>query len=97
VKRSVHKWSDEEDAKLQDYFANTDWNMFRDSSDVIEEFTTSVTGFKCIDAVVPTVTVRTYHNQKPWINPDIYNKSFYAFWQTIKQAKRQYRTKIEFY
>ena len=31
--------------------------------------TTSVTGFvnKCIDEVVPTVTVCTYHNQKPWI------------------------------
>ena len=43
---SIKKWSDEADAKLQDCFAITDWNMFRDSSDV----TTSVTGFinKCI-------------------------------------------------
>ena len=43
--------------------------MFRDSSDGIEEYTTSVTGFinKCIDDVVLTVTVCTYPNQKPWI------------------------------
>ena len=43
-------------------------NMFWDSSDVIEEYTTSVTGFinKCIEDDVPTVTVRTYPNQKPW-------------------------------
>jgi hypothetical protein len=43
--------------------------MFWDSSDGIEEFTTSVTGFNynVIDDVVPTVTVRTYPNQKPWI------------------------------
>ena len=42
--------SDEADAKLQDCFTITDWNMFRDSSDGIEEYTTSVTGFinKCI-------------------------------------------------
>ena len=42
--------------------------MFRDSSDGIEEYTTSVTGFinKCIEDVVPTVTKRTYPNQKPW-------------------------------
>ena len=42
-------------------FASTDWNVFRDSSDGIEEYTTSVTGFinKCIKDVVPTVTVRT--------------------------------------
>ena len=59
--------SDEADAKLQDSFSGTDWNMFWVSSDGIEEFTTSVTGFinKCIDDVVPTVTVHSYHNQKP--------------------------------
>ena len=39
--------------------------MFRDSSDGVEEYTTSVTGFinKCIEDVIPTVTVRTYPNQ----------------------------------
>ena len=43
--------------------------MFQDSSDGIEEYATSVTGFinKSIDDVVPTVTVRTYPNQKPLI------------------------------
>ena len=71
--RSIKKWSDEADAKRQDCFASTDWNMFRDSSDGIEEYTTSVIGFinKCINDVVPTVTVRTYPNQKPWITGNI--------------------------
>jgi hypothetical protein len=90
--------------------------MFRDSSDGIEEYTTSVTGFidKCIEDVVPTVTVHTYPNQKPWItgnirtelkgraaafkvrdsNPEAYKKC-YALRRTIKQAKCQYRAKIE--
>jgi hypothetical protein len=47
--------------------------MFRDSSNGIEEYTTSVIGFinKCIDDVVLTVTVRTYTNQKPWITGNI--------------------------
>ena len=47
--------------------------MFRDSSNGIEEYTTSVTCFinKCIDDVVPTVTVHTYPNQKPWITGNI--------------------------
>ena len=40
VTRSIKKWSDEADAKLQDCFAITDWNMFRDSSNGIEEYTT---------------------------------------------------------
>ena len=61
------KWSDEADAKLQDYFASTDWKMLWGSSDGIEKYTTSVTGFinKCIDDIVPTVTVRTFPNQQP--------------------------------
>ena len=61
--RSMKKWSDEADAKLQDCLAMTDWNMFRDSPDSIEEYATSFTGFinKCIDDVVPTVTVCTVH------------------------------------
>ena len=63
VTQSIKKWSDEEDAKRQDCFASTDWSMFCDSSDGIEEYT-SVTGN---EDVVPTVTVRTYPNQKPWI------------------------------
>ena len=60
--RSIKKWSEEADAKLQDCFAITDWNMFPDSANGIEEYTTSVIGFinKCIDDVIPTVTVRTY-------------------------------------
>lgn len=47
--------------------------MFWDSSYGIEEYTTSVIGFinKCIDDVVPTVTVRTYPNQKLWITGNI--------------------------
>ena len=91
--------------------------MFRDSADGIEEYTTSVNGFinKCIDDVVPTVTERTYLNQKPWItsnlrtelktraaafkerdcNLEAYKKSVLRW--TIKQAKGQYRTKIEMY
>jgi hypothetical protein len=69
VTRSIQKWSDEADATLQDYFSSTDWTMFRDSSNDIENYTTSVTDFinKCIEDTVPTVTVHTYPNQKPWI------------------------------
>ena len=69
VTQSIKKWSDEAHAKLQDCFTITDWNMFRDSSDGFDEYTTSVTGFlnKCIQDVVPTVTVHIYPNQKPWM------------------------------
>ena len=119
MNRSIRKWSDNADATLQDCFASTDWNVFWDSSNGIEEYTTSLIGFinKCIDDDVHTVTIRTYPNQKAWIrgnictelkarattfkeqdtNPDAYKKFRYALRRTIKQAKRQYRIKIESY
>ena len=73
VTRSMRKWSDGTDATLQDCFASTDWNMFRYSFNDIEEYTTSVIGLinKCINDVVPTVTIPTYPNQKPWITGNI--------------------------
>ena len=37
--QSIKKLSGEADAKRQDRFAITDWNMFRNSSDGIEEYT----------------------------------------------------------
>ena len=48
-------------------------HMFRDSSNGIEEYATSVIGFinKCIDDVFPIVTVCTYPNQKPCITGSI--------------------------
>jgi hypothetical protein len=73
---SMRNCLDDADAKLQDCFAGIDWNMFWHSSDGIEEYTTTVTGFinKCIDDIVPTLIVRTYPNQKPWILFNITNE-----------------------
>ena len=52
--------------------------MFKDSSTQdssinIQEYALSVTGVirKCVDDVVPTITVQTYPNQKPCMNGDI--------------------------
>jgi hypothetical protein len=47
--------------------------MFRDSSNGIEEYTTSVNGVidKCIANVFPTVTIRIDPNQKLWITGNI--------------------------
>jgi hypothetical protein len=69
VTHSIWKWLDDADATLQDCFASPDWNTFQNSSNAIEEYSTSVTGFinMCIDDVIPTVTVCTFPNQKPWM------------------------------
>jgi hypothetical protein len=86
------------DATLQDCFASTDWNLFRDSSNDIEKYTTSVNGFinKCIDNIVPTETVHTYPNQKPWITGNILIKlkaraAAFKEWDTNPDASKKSR------
>jgi hypothetical protein len=79
VTHSIRKWLHEADAKLQEGFACTTWNMFWDSSNGIEEFTTSVTGFinKCTDddnvyiltrshGLQATSTLSSKHTTQSW-------------------------------
>jgi hypothetical protein len=74
VTRSVEKWSSESEILLQDYFASVDWNMFRDSTDNINELTTSGFIRKYIGGVALRVKVRCFPSQKPWINTEVGSK-----------------------
>ena len=72
--RSVQHWSDQSDSPLQDCFDQVDWDMFQIASDNnIDEYADSVSEFisKCISDVVPTVTIKPFPNQKPWIDGSI--------------------------
>ena len=72
--RTIQHWSDQSEATLQDCFDHADWNMFRSASenniaiyaDLLSEFIK-----KCIGDVVHTVTIKTYTNQKPWMDGGI--------------------------
>ena len=74
VLRSVQRWSDQSDSTLQDCFDHVDWDMFRiASNNNIDEYADSVSEFisKCIGDVVPTASIKTFPNQKPWIDGSI--------------------------
>jgi hypothetical protein len=75
--RTIQHWSDQSESMLQDCFDHADWDMFRVASENnIDVYTDSVSQFikKCIGDVVPTVTMNTYPNQKPWIDGGIHAK-----------------------
>ena len=94
--------------------------MFRVASENnIDVYTDSVSKFikKCIRDVVPTVTIKTFPDQTPWIDGSIrhgrksrttafnhgkatgnmaeYKQCSYSLHKEIKQAKYQYRDKVE--
>ena len=75
--RSVQRWSDQSDSTLQDCFNHVDWDMFWIASDnnidVYAESLSEVIS-KCIGDVVPTATIKTFPNRKPWIDGSIRTK-----------------------
>ena len=58
---------------LNPRFDHVDWDMFRIASNNIDEYADSVSEVisKCIGDVVPTATIKTFPNQKPWIDGSI--------------------------
>ena len=77
VLRSIQRWSDQSESMLQNCFDQVDWDMFQVTSENnIDIYTYTVTEIigKCIGNVVPTVTIKTYLNQKPWIDGGIRTK-----------------------
>ena len=97
-----------------------DWDMFRMASDNnIDVYTDLVSEFISQDSrdVIHSVTIKTFPNQKPWIDGSIraklkarttafnhgkatanmteYKQCSYSHRKTIKQAKREFRDKVE--
>ena len=75
--RTIQRWSDQSESMIQDCFDHMDWELFRVASEnSIDTYTNTVIEFirKCIGDVVPTVTIKSYANQTPWIDGSIRSK-----------------------
>ncbi len=59
---------------LQAALDNVNWDMFRESSSDISEFTAVALSFvnTLTEQATETVTIRTFYNQKPWVNRTIH-------------------------
>ncbi len=67
------RWSSHSEAMLQAALDDFDWDMFRASSSDVSEFTDVVVSFinTLTEQATETVTIRTFSNQKPWVNRTI--------------------------
>ena len=75
VTKTVKIWNSESREALRGCFECTDWQVFRDSSESLDEFTDVVTSYIsfCESTVIPTKTVKQFGNTKPWFNSSMYN------------------------
>ncbi|KAK3537363.1 hypothetical protein QTP70_008821 [Hemibagrus guttatus] len=72
-------WIPQSEGILQDCFALTDWDVFKaaatweDFSVSIQDYAEYVTAYisTCVDNIIPTIQVRKFPNQKPWINSQV--------------------------
>ncbi len=71
--REVTRWSSHSEAMLQASLDDVDWDMFRASSADVSEFTDVALSFvnMLTDQATETVTIRTFSNQKPWVDSTI--------------------------
>ncbi len=71
--REVTRWSSHSEAMLQASLDDVDWDMFRASSADVSEFTDVALSFvnMLTDQATETVTIRTFSNQKPWVDRTI--------------------------
>ncbi len=67
------RWSSHSEAMLQAAIDDVDWDMFRASSSDISEFTDVALSFvnTLTEQATETVTIRTFSNQKPWVDRSI--------------------------
>ncbi len=73
VEREVTRWSSHSEAMLQGALDDVDWDMFRASSADISKFTDVALSFinMLTEQATETVTIRTFSNQKPWVDRTI--------------------------
>ncbi len=73
VEREVTRWSSHSEAMLNAALDDVDWDMFRASSSDVSEFTDVALSFvnMLTEQATETVTIRTFSNQKPWVDRSI--------------------------
>ncbi len=74
MERVLTRWSSHSEAMLQAALDDVDWDMFRVNSSDISEFTDVALSFvnTLNEQATETVTIRTFSNQKPWVDRTIH-------------------------
>ncbi len=73
VEKEVTRWSSHSEATLQVALDDVDWDIIRASSSDVSEFTEVALIFvnMLTEQATETVTIRTFSNQKPWVDRTI--------------------------
>ncbi|KAI3368476.1 hypothetical protein L3Q82_025487, partial [Scortum barcoo] len=70
--RTVQVWTEEASSALQDCFECTDWEVFKEGTD-LDGYTSSVLSYLkfCTDTVLPTKTIKVFPDETPWLDSTV--------------------------
>ena len=73
VTKTCYVWGCDETEELRACFDSTDWNVFLDSADSLNEAVEVITEYInfCVGNVIPEKIVKVYPNNKPWISSEL--------------------------
>ena len=98
---SVKQWSAETAQQLQACSECTDWNVFIDSTDDLNELIDTASSYVkfCEDLIKPSKQVECYSDHKPWITKDIKHiinkkKQIYSQGDKNRTQSRSERTRM---
>ncbi len=75
MEKEVTRWSSHSEATLQAALDDVDWDKFQASSSDVSEFTEVALSLvnMLTEQATETVTIRTFSNQKPWVDRSIHD------------------------
>ena len=96
----MDQWTPQAISALQGSLECTDWDVFIDNADGLNELTDTVTEYIkfCKESVVPVKEIKIYPNNKPWITKDIkdlLNKKNEAFGKRDRESLKCIQKKLD--
>jgi hypothetical protein len=99
VKKIVKVWSDDNVQQLQGCYECTDWDMFIESSNSVDEATDVISSYItfCEDTIIEKKEVKIFPNNKPWISKSLkrtINEKKVAFQSGNKEERKKVQRKL---
>ena len=73
VQKTVREWTDDTKETMRSCFQTTDWSVFTNNCDDLDNLTETVTDYInfCKENIVKTKTVKCFKNNKPWVDKQL--------------------------
>ena len=103
-RRLVPVWTEESIGRLQDCYACTDWDLFKNSCKTVDEITETVSDYVkfCEELCIHKKSISIFPNNKPWVSKSVkntINKRNISFnigdMDTYKELQKQVRKEIK--